>query len=250
MSASEPFRRCAAVFVALLATILSSTAAAQPIVTDEDIARARRDTPIVTDDDIRRAQEKHSAPSPVPPPAPSTPRIEALPEPLTARPLDLSAVAQGYADGAARLDGAQALAGGPALLVFASLSMPEATLARLLEQAERAHALIVLRGFMNGSLRDTAARVQRLIGGRQAAVQIDPLAFDRFAVTRVPSFVLVRDGTRPAACAGGACPPAGAFARTAGDVSLDYALAHLRRAAPDFQREADLFLARLKPRQP
>ena len=70
--------------------------------------------------------------------------------------------------------------------------------------------------------------MQGLIGSRQA-VQIDPQAFDRYAVTRAPTFVLVRDGTRPVACASGAVARRPSFQRTSGDVSLDYALEHMRQ---------------------
>ena len=89
------------------------------------------------------------------------------------------------------------------------------------------------------------AQVQGLIGSRQVAVQIDPQAFDRYAVTRVPTFVLVREGTRPVACASGSCAPADSFLRTSGDVSLDYALEHMRRSAPGFGPTADIFLKRI-----
>jgi conjugal transfer pilus assembly protein TrbC len=144
------------------------------------------------------------------------------------------------------MDAAQGLVSGPALMIFVSLSMPEATLQRLVDQAARAKASILIRGLVNGSLRDTVARVQGLIGQRQVAVQIDPQAFDRFAITRVPSFVLIRDGARPASCASGTCAPPEGFVRTAGDVSLDYALEHVQRAAPKFAKDAGGFLKRIK----
>ena len=75
---------------------------------------------------------------------------------------------------------------------------------------------------------------------------INTQAFDRYAVKRVPTFVLARNGERPEACASGSCPPPTDFVSTAGDVSLDYALEHLRRAAPALQQEAGVFLGRLK----
>jgi conjugal transfer pilus assembly protein TrbC len=78
------------------------------------------------------------------------------------------------------------------------------------------------------------------------AVQIDPQAFDRYAVTQTPSFVLVRDGVLPAPCASGVCVPADGFVMAAGDVSLDYALAFFQRSKPTFARDADPFLKRLK----
>ena len=249
MSASD--LRLSARALGLTAALLASAQAlAQnpPVITDADIERVRREQPAITDGDIDAARRKYSMPgdaelryAPVP-----IPNVEALPQPLSRTPIDLEALARGYASQADAMTQAQGLATGPGLLVFVSLSMPRPTLQRLVGQAARAKASIVLRGFANGSLRDTVAQVQGLIGARQVAVQIDPLAFDRFAVTRVPTFVLVRDGTRPVACASGSCAPADSFLRTSGDVSLDYALEHMRRSAPGFGPPADIFLKRIK----
>ena len=232
------------------ALVASAQALAQnpPVITDADIERVRREQPAITEGDIDAARRKYSMPvdaelryAPVPPP-----NVEALPQPLSRTPIDLEALARGYASQADAMTQAQGLATGPGLLVFVSLSMPRPTLQRLVDQAARAKASIVLRGFANGSLRDTVAQVQGLIGSRQVAVQIDPLAFDRYAVTRVPTFVLVREGTRPVACASGSCAPADSFLRTSGDVSLDYALEHMRRSPPGFGPAADSFLKRIK----
>ena len=249
MSASD--LRLSARALGLTAALLASAQAlAQnpPVITDADIERVRREQPAITEGDIDAARRKYSMPgdaelrfAPVP-----TPNVEALPQPLSRTPIDLEALARGYASQADAMTQAQGLATGPGLLVFVSLSMPRPTLQRLVDQAARAKASIVLRGFANGSLRDTVAQVQGLIGARQVAVQIDPLAFDRFAVTRVPTFVLVRDGTRPVACASGSCAPTDSFLRTSGDVSLDYALEHMRRSAPGFGPPADTFQKRIK----
>ena len=232
------------------ALVASAQALAQnpPVITDADIERVRREQPAITEGDIDAARRKYSMPgdaelryAPVP-----TPNVEALPQPLSRTPIDLEALARGYASQADAMTQAQGLATGPGLLVFVSLSMPRPTLQRLVDQAARAKASIVLRGFANGSLRDTVAQVQGLIGSRQVAVQIDPLAFDRYTVIRVPIFVLVCDGIRPVACASGSCAPADSFLRTSGDVSLDYALEHMRRSAPGFGPSADTFLKRIK----
>jgi len=231
-------------FAALAALVLSAYAVAQPapVITDDDLARVRRETPTVTEEDVRRAQQRHAVP--VPPSAPSpAPRIDALPQPLTNQLPDLGDIARGYA----HTPGSSALpAAGPGLFVFVSLAMPEPTLARLVDQAARAKASILIRGFANGSLRETVGRIQKLIGQREVAVLIDPQAFDRYAVKRVPTFVLARDGTRSAACTDGTCPPPTDYVSAAGDVSLDYALDQLCRAAPRFASEAGVFLARLK----
>ncbi len=256
-----------------LAQTAGTPAPTSPAITDADMDKARRAQVAPTDQDTERARRQYSAPliNPVPPedrrgsgeaerntapfalPPPAAPRtspdISALPQPRATKPIDLGAIANAYA---ANPDGPVALQGGPkapGLLVFISLAMPQATLHRLIDQASRAQATLILRGLANGSLRDTVFKVQRLIGQQQASVQIDPQAFDRFAVVRVPAFVLIRDGTRRPSCSSGTCAPPEAFVRTAGDVSLDYALDHMMRFSPTFQRDATPFLQRLRRSQ-
>ena len=236
-------------FAAALAVSAPALAQNPPLVTDADIERVRRDQPAISARDIEQARQRHRMPSDADleaTPAPARPNLDALPTPAGRAPIDLEALARGYASQAQEMSRAEGLASGPGLLIFISLSMPQPTLQRLIDQAARAQASIVLRGFADGSLRTTVAQVQRLIGDRQVAVQIDPQAFDRYAITRVPAFVLVRDGARPVACAGGSCAPAEGYLRTSGDVSLDYALEYMRRSAPGFGPAADTFLKRIR----
>lgn len=181
------------------------------------------------------------------PPAKVMPRIDALPAPATQTPVDLEALARGFADatGSPTLTGADE----PRLIVFISLAMPEAALSRLVDQAARARAQLLLRGLSEGSLPRTAARIQQLIGTRPVAVQIDPRAFDRYAIKRVPAFVLARAGATDTACSGEQCARSDDHVVAAGDVSLDYALEHFQRSAPTFANDAGRFLARLGRRE-
>ncbi|TXH49449.1 MAG: type-F conjugative transfer system pilin assembly protein TrbC [Burkholderiaceae bacterium] len=222
------------VLCAAAALVLQSAALGQalPKVTDADIERARQQHPMPTDAELARV------------PVPSTPLIDALPQPTTRTPVDLEALAKGFdAQADKPVLGA---ASGPSLLVFVSFAMPEATITRLLDQASRARATLVLRGLVNGSLRDTVERMQRLIGNRQVAVQIDPQAFDRFSIVRTPSFVLVRDGAASKPCAAGMCIASDQFVLAAGDVSLDYVLRFFERSAPGMARDASSYLQRMK----
>lgn len=232
---------------AALVVLHTAHARTPPVVTDADIERAKRSQPSVSEQDMQRARERNRMPTDAElrrVPVPSSPRIDALPKPATQAPLDLEALSRGFdAHAGQPALGAQP---GPALLVFISFAMPEATLSRLVDQAGRAQASLVLRGLVDGSLVHTVTRVQQLIGSRKVAVQIDPQAFDRYAITQTPSFVLVRDGAPAQPCAGGLCAPGDAFVRAAGDVSLDYALAHFQRAAPAFAKDAGSFIKRLK----
>jgi conjugal transfer pilus assembly protein TrbC len=229
--------------------LIAPVALAQSPVTDADIERARRSQPVITEQDIARARQQTRMPSDTElrnVPLSSTPNIDALPQPKSSAPLDLAAIAKGFDVNAEQMAQAQSMLSGPALLVFVSFSMPEPTLQRLVDQAARAKATLVLRGFINGSLRETMWRVQRMIGKRRVAVQIDPQAFDRFAVSRTPSFVLVRDGAQAKDCASGFCYANDAFVATSGDVSLAYALEYMQRTAPQFSRNTMGFLNRLR----
>ena len=245
MSVRDALHRCAAA----LAALLQATALAQsPAPTDADLERARRAVAPVTERDVEAARRLHPMPGDAElsrVPIPSTPKVDALPRPVVPPRTDLEDIARGYRaieDGAA---GALS-PGGPTLLVFVSFTLPEATLARLVEQAAEARATLVLRGLVNGSLTQTVARAQSLIGSRQVAFQIDPLAFDRFGVTQVPSFVLLRRGVEAHSCEAGSCFAEDAFVLAAGDVSVRYALEFIRRTAPGFAGEAQPFLRRLK----
>lgn len=231
----------------MLVCCCGALAQTAPTVTDADIERARQAQPVITDRDVERARQQHRTPSDADlarVPTPSTPKVDALPQPATKVPLDLEALAKGF-DAQANPPALGANRG-PGLLIFVSFSMPQATLSRLVDQAARARASLVLRGLVNGSLRDTIERMQALIGSRQVSVQIDPQAFDRFGVVRTPSFVLVRDGARPQQCGSGMCLATDQFVLAAGDVSLDYALRYFQRTAPRVSGDAAPFLARLK----
>lgn len=176
-------------------------------------------------------------------PAPATPRVDRLPQPTLREPTDLGALA----DDLSRQGSTVPQRPGPSLLVFISFAIPESTLSRLVDQASRAQATLVLRGLVDGSLVRTAARVRSLIGSRRLAVQIDPLAFDRYAVARTPTFVLVREDAATGACGSDQCASDADHAVVAGDVSLGYALRHIQRTSPRFAKDAAAFLRQAGP---
>ncbi|NVD97708.1 type-F conjugative transfer system pilin assembly protein TrbC [Massilia sp. BJB1822] len=229
--------------------LLSSPALAQSPVSEADVARAAQHRPQITDAEMARAAKVHALPpsvhhagsASVPAPVPSPQRA---PQPEQVSPVDVAALAREVA--ARGQMAAQALPGGPQLLVFISLSMPEGALQRLMELGARAKAVLVLRGLEGGSLIKTMAHVHKLLGQRQVALQIDPQAFDRFGVRQVPTFVLLREGSKGQDCDAGTCFAPEAYLSVAGDVTIDYALEHIASRAPRFAREAQVFLNRIK----
>ena len=85
-----------------LALALHATAAtaAGPDITEADLERVGREQPTVTEQDIEQARRRHREPGEAElkaAPVPSAPAIEALPQPATRTPIDLEALARGYA---------------------------------------------------------------------------------------------------------------------------------------------------------
>lgn len=183
--------------------------------------------------------------APMPVQVSGTPRLDRLPQPLQGRPVDVASIERGFEAAGASAAG-RVLEQGPQLLVFVSLSMPEGALRKLIEQAERTGAVLVLRGLKDGSMVKTAVAVRQLLGERKAALQIDPQGFDRFGVNQVPTFVLLRDGTQAQRCADASCVPASSYATLAGDVTIEYALEWIETHSSSAQREAKVLLQRLR----
>ncbi len=221
-----------------------------PRVTDADVQRVQRGIEAPTDAQIERAIRGVKPPTDremAATPARSMPRVDALPTPAVPADADLGAITRGYAPAIKQaLASGAALSQKPSLLIFVSFSMPESTLTRLVDQAARSSATLVLRGLTEASLRQTVARVQRLIGTRKVAFQINPQSFERFSVDRTPTFVLIRSGAQPVSCGEAQCLPDDAFVSVSGDVSLDYALEHMQRQSPRFTDEAGHFLRGLR----
>lgn len=163
-----------------------------------------------------------------------TVRMENLPEPLVPNTaIDVEALAKQYAAAANPIPSNE-----PTLLAFVSFSMPEASLARMVADAEARSTTLVLRGLVGGSLKTTMAAAQALIGDRTVAWVIDSEAFTRFGVTAVPTYVLLRSGATPSSCATGQCFGDQDYVRVSGDISIDYALERIEMRAEGFEQDA------------
>jgi len=120
-------------------------------------------------------------------------------------------------------------------MVLVSLSMPEGSLRAIVTDAHRAGAPVIIRGFVAGSLRETATAMHRLLNesgaipsGPEAqsllgGIKVDPRAFRVFGVKTVPVFI-ASDAPLPD-CDGLDCSaPPPPHARLAGNISLGAAL--------------------------
>ena len=178
--------------------------------------------------------------------------------PSAALSIDIAAMAK---QGAELTTPAPAATGASALRIFITLDMPRGSLQRLVDQAARSGATLVLRGLKAQSMRQTLAAVGELIETRRVSWVIDPDAFTRFQVSTAPTFVLsLADEPAPGTsgtgsvpdlprCAGASCAATTAqanFLSVSGDVSLDYALDAMLRASPEAAPRATTILQRLR----
>jgi len=110
------------------------------------------------------------------------------------------------------------------LNIFVSLSMPKNLLEQYDAIAKKIGAKLVMRGFKNNSFKDTIQYTQKIV------VQVDPVAFKKFGVTSVPSFVL-SSGDK--------------FDKLVGNISINYALTRFKDEG-DLKEKAQEYLARFK----
>ena len=248
---------CSFAVVALLALFpLKGFAQQKPAVTDQDIERAkaqiREQRDALTDENIEAVRRRVIVPQQkgVNDQAlnafrPVMPKFDALATPQTKPSVDVGALAGQFMSQGQPISPAD-IAPRPKLLVFVTLALPADTLTALVVQAERAQATLVLRGMVNNSLRETGAAVRKIVGKHRVGFKIDPEAFDRYGITRAPSFVLTKASLEAKPCADKSCTAVDGFAMIAGDVSLDYALERIEQRSPRFKTEARDFLKRMR----
>lgn len=145
-------------------------------------------------------------------------------------PADLPKGPDGAVDFDELLSGAAAntrtpMGEGPMFIVFASLSMPEASLTRLIADTTRAGGVVVFRGFPGGSTKAFADGLKRVVTseGQEAHLAIDPRLFRAFKVSAAPTFVAA--GREYELCDGLDCTSATPdHDRITGNVTVEYAL--------------------------
>jgi type-F conjugative transfer system pilin assembly protein TrbC len=117
------------------------------------------------------------------------------------------------------------------LYIFVSFSMTEQSLKALLTQAQQAHGVLVIRGLVNGSLKDTTQTVAKLLDGKQGGLQIDPSPFKKFNISQVPAVVVIDKNCTDIVY---------------GDISLSDSLEAIEQSG-DCKAQAKQFLTTLRP---
>jgi len=113
----------------------------------------------------------------------------------------------------------------PTLLVFVSMSMPTEMLEQYARQANDAGGVLVLRGLIGNSMRQTVAALQSLMEKTGANTLIDPTLYQRFSVSRVPTIIVTDGVIMPCSPEETDCSKKlPAYDQITGNVSIDYAL--------------------------
>lgn len=108
------------------------------------------------------------------------------------------------------------------VMVFVSLSMPDATLRQLLRQSQQYQIPLVIRGVLPDGFPSTADRIQQLLGSGDSKIDsgfaINNSWFRQFGIKHVPAFVSISDSCLPESCT------ANDYDIVHGNVSLSQAL--------------------------
>lgn len=110
---------------------------------------------------------------------------------------------------------------GSDLMIFASLSMPEAMLMNYAAQAKRFGAVLLLRGFVDDKLSTTKEVLLRL-NKSGAEFEISPEPFKYFKITKVPTVVLA--SANASSVVENGCARPDTFVSISGDIALVDAL--------------------------
>lgn len=139
----------------------------------------------------------------------------------------------------------------PQFIAFASLSMPEESLKRMIVDVSRAGGVVVFRGFPDNSMKAFQTAIARLVKNEAdyASIGVDPRLFRAFDVQAVPTYVAVSSDFD--LCDGFRCktivPPND---RLTGNVTVEYALASFADGGGAGAKVAAVALGNLRKTQP
>jgi len=158
-----------------------------------------------------------------------------------AGPVDFDEIVRGASQNASTKGGEA-----PQFIVFASLSMPDATLKQLVRDTSNAGGVVVFRGFPNNNAKEFVARLGKVVDkGQLASIGIDPRLFRAFDVQAVPTYITVSSDFD--LCAGFSCqtkvPP---YDRMIGNVTVEYALSTFADGNGPGARVAAVALSNMK----
>ncbi len=129
------------------------------------------------------------------------------------------------------------------LMIFVSASIPKASLKDLMIQARQSGGVMVFRGLIGGTLKNTQQFLGELAKENVSAI-IDPRLFEMFNVEIVPTFVVL---AKPAQdCEEANCNFTPIHDRITGNITLNYAIEQFADGQGDAKSQAASILSKLK----
>jgi len=118
----------------------------------------------------------------------------------------------------------------PMFIAFASLSIPEASLHRMVADVSKAGGIVVFRGFSSNGPKPFMEALHKLVGQQGAAhISIDPRLFRAYGIETVPTYVAGSSSFE--LCSGEACSSTPTpYDRLAGNVTTRFALETIAQA--------------------
>ena len=132
------------------------------------------------------------------------------------------------------------------VVVFASLSMPEASWRQWSRQAARIGTPLVLRGMAEGGLAATVQRISARGAQDGAGATVDPRLFRLFRIAQVPAVAVVPGGVPPCTSPGCSADAPPAHDVVTGNVGLEGALEIVAREGGPGRDTARRHLDRLR----
>lgn len=130
-------------------------------------------------------------------------------------------------------------------LIFISFSMPETLIKGYIEEAKRYRGVLVLRGLINHSLKQTVQKLREIENKDEESdisIIIHPHLFDLYQVKHVPTIVLAKDNLK-CVVKSDECLKSYQYDKISGSVTIKYALEKIEeRGSIGMNRFAKYFL--------
>ena len=127
-------------------------------------------------------------------------------------------------------------------MIFVSSSMSLDNIANYAISARSNNGVLVFRGLINHSFKQTAQFVQSLTEQGAIAI-IDPLSFKRFNISHVPTIIVISDDHN---CSMGRCEQTPLHDKISGNITVEYALERIIEEGEFSKKEAARFLEKIR----
>lgn len=132
------------------------------------------------------------------------------------------------------------------LMIFVSFSMSEKSLRQYLAEGQKIKASLLLRGLVNNSLTATVKKIHNVIQRRNGGFSIDPIAFEKLHIRKVPAIVLFNQAGLICLNTQNCIPDPSDYDILYGNVTLDYALSQFANGDDAISTDAKKLLEQLR----